>query len=437
LFWLYGSSDKTGQWQHPHLIELEELLMNWKEALKKLPLLYWINAKFKCYELKRDQSRLKREYEANAASSGFSYDADKAVEEFKRRHRRYRPAYVSVNSGSLRVFWVGASQSQDESGFIQALQRLSRVTIFYNITAQYGLWFGNVAEQNTASFAEIRQANDQALLHQIVQAMEKDGIDLVIGQMWAGQISKEALSKVQAMGIPVINISMDDRLPVHWTSQGDVRLGSVGLAPSLDMVLTTSPETCLWFGVEGCPALYWPLASDPGVFAPAEGVVRDIDVLFIGNRYGVRGQIIRYLERHGVTVDCYGRGWANGYVNAEQMAALSKRARIILGVGAVGHCQDAYTLKLRDFDAPMSGAMYLTHRNPDLCELYSEGKEIECYTTPKEALNKIRYYLEHPVELAQIAKSGHQKALTRDTWDQRLLTTFEQLGLLQHHNPST
>lgn len=407
--------------------------MNWKEALKKLPLMYWINAKFKCYELKRDQRRLKHYYKDKATSSDFFYDAYNAVEEFKRRHQRYRPAFVPVPLGSLRVFWVGTSQSQDESGFIQALQRLSIVTIFYNSEGKYGLWSGNP----TTSFAEIRQSNDQALLHQIVQAMEKDGIDLLIGQMWAGRISKEALAKVQAMGIPVINISMDDRLPMHWKSKGDVRLGSVGLAPSLDMVLTTSPETCLWFGIEGCPALFWPLASDPGVFTPEDGVLRDIDVLFIGNKYGVRVQIVRYLEKHGVKVECYGDGWPNGYVNAQQMAALSKRARIILGVGAVGHCKDAYTLKLRDFDAPMSGAMYLTHRNPDLCELYSEGKEIECYTTPKEALNKIRYYFEHPEDLVQIAKNGHQKALIRDTWDQRLLTTFNQLGLLQHHNPST
>ncbi len=75
--------------------------------------------------------------------------------------------------------------------------------------------------------------------------------------------------------------------------------------------------------------------------------------------------------------------------------------------------------------------MYLTHRNPDLCQLYEEGKEIECYEYPKEALNKIRFYLENPIDLARIAKCGHDKALDRDTWDKRLLTTFQQLGLLQ------
>jgi spore maturation protein CgeB len=227
---------------------------------------------------------------------------------------------------------------------------------------------------------------------------------------------------------------MDDRLPENWSSHGDVRLGSVGLAPSLDMVLTTSAETCQWYGVEGCPVLFWPLASDPGVFSPTEDAIRDIDVLFIGNKYGVRGQIVQYLQNHGVKISCYGAGWPNGSVNSERIAELSKRAQIILGVGTVGHCQDVFTLKLRDFDAPMSGAMYLTHRNPDLCQIYKEGAEIECYLEPKEALKKIQFYLEHPVELRRVAKAGHIKALTQHRWDQRLATTFEILGLLRPHS---
>ena len=145
--------------------------MNWKETAKKWPPLFWINAKLKCYELKRDQSRLKREYEAKAASSGFSYEADKAVEEFKRRHRRYRPAYVPVHVGSLRIFWVGANQDQDESGFLQALHRLGNVRVFRNIEGKYGWWSGNTTALGSSTFTVIRQTNDEALLKQVVLSL--------------------------------------------------------------------------------------------------------------------------------------------------------------------------------------------------------------------------------------------------------------------------
>ncbi len=406
-------------------------MTHWKETAKKFALLYWLNASHKCFQLKRDLRRLGREYESRAAASGFSYVAENAVDEFKQRHRHYGPDFVPRVPGELRVFWVGTSQSQDESGFLQALHRVCKLTVFHNIQGDYGIWGGNVTVAGVPTFAAIRQANDDALLQQIGQVHAVGGVDVLLGQMWASLISKESLAKVRRMGIPVINIAMDDRLPMHWATREGVRLGSIGLGPGLDMVLTTAPETCLWYGVEGCPALFWPLASDPAIFTPAEGEVRNIDVLFIGNRYGVRGKIVDYLAEHGIKVHCYGDGWPNGYVNAEQNSSLSKRARIILGVGTVGHCPDVYTLKLRDFDALMTGALYVTHRNPDLCRVFREGEEFECYETQQEAYAKISYYLDHPVERERIGRIGQQKALALHTWDERLASTFTQLGLLE------
>jgi len=405
--------------------------MNLKVIAKKSRLLFWANSKFKSYQLKRDLAHLTRNYTAKAHAKNFVYDPQEAAVKFKLRHQLYRPAFSARAPENLRVFWVGASQSQDESGFLQSLRRICTVTVFTNIEGKYGIWDGDPNAVQVPSFDEIREANAQTLLRQITQAQELGGIDLLLGQMWANLVPKEALMQVQAMGIPVINISMDDRLPDHWSHRSEVRSGSVGLAPGVDMMLTTSPETCLWFGVEDCPALFWPLASDPEVFAPNLNEIRDIDVLFIGNKYGLRGQIIRHLEKRGVAVDCYGNGWPNGYIDAEQMASLSKRARIILGVGTVGHCADVYTLKLRDFDALMTGALYLTHRNPDLCRLFKEGEEIEYYKSPAEAYEKVRHYLDHPDERFQIGLSGQRAAISEHTWDRRISRTFRQLGLLQ------
>ena len=401
-------------------------LLNWKQVAKRFYLLYWINARIKCYELKRGLAKLNSHFEAKAIASGFCYKESDALAEFSRRLKHYRSNYNAVSKGNLRLFWLGANQSQDESGFLQALRRMGNVTVFTNIEGSYGIWFG----RENSSFAEIRCANDEALLAQISRAHAEGGIDLLLGQMWAGLISKEALSKVQSMGIPVVNIAMDDRLPVHWSAHKGIRLGSLGLSPGVDMVLTTCPETCLWYGVEGCPALFWPLASDPTLFAPSKERIRDIDILFIGNRYGIRGEIVSYLQQSGIHVDCYGRGWANGYVDAAQNTDLSKRARIILGIGTVGHCKDVYTLKLRDFDALMTGALYITHRNPDLCQIFQEGNEIECYESPQELAKKIKYYLDNPLERERVGNAGQQKAVTYHNWDERLITTFRQLGMV-------
>ena len=105
------------------------------------------------------------------------------------------------------------------------------------------------------------------------------------------------------------------------------RMGSVGLGSGVDITLTTSPETCKWYFTENMSAIFWPLASDENLFGSSDNSNKDIDILFIGNRYGIRGKLINYLTKRGVNVSCYGDGWENGYVDADQNVSLSKELR--------------------------------------------------------------------------------------------------------------
>jgi spore maturation protein CgeB len=409
----------------------KKILLDLKNTAKKSSFLYWVNAKYKGYKLKRNLNKLSHYYNESANVIGFNYDAEDAIERFKHAHRKCSPQFKPKKPGNLRLFWVGTVQSQDESGLLQALHRICHVSVFRNKQGTYGLLSSGAPAEKALAYRDVIDANDEALLEQIKRANINGLVDVLLGQMWAHLLSKEALIQVQNMGIPVINISMDDRLPVHWSQVSGQRLGAVGLASATNIVLTTSSETCLWYGVESCPAVFWPLASDPSVFSSAPDAPRNIDVLFLGNNYGIRGAIIRYLETRGIKVECYGDGWPNGFANAEQMATLSKRARIILGVGTVGYCADVYTLKLRDFDAVMSGALYITHRNPDLCQLFTEGLEIECYEHFDELYKKVCYYLNNVEARIRIATNGQEKAYKRCTWDQRFMSTFQQLGLIE------
>jgi len=99
----------------------------------------------------------------------------------------------------------------------------------------------------------------------------------------------------------------------------------------------------------------------------------------------------------------------------------------VLGIGTIGHCSDFFSLKLRDFEAPLSGSLYLTHDNPDLYELYEVGKEIVTYRTAEDCADKVAYYLAHPEEAHAIARAGMKRALRDHTFD----TRFKQLlGIL-------
>jgi hypothetical protein len=397
-----------------------------KGWLKRFKFLYALNARIKCFKLKRGLSTLACSYNKKYNESAIHYDEGAVIAHFQDFHRKLQPSFTSKKCGDLNIFWVGASEAQDQSGFLQALNKLGQVTKFWNRDGEYGPLY----EVPGLNWLQVRELNDRALIGQVSAAHRQNRVDVLIGQMWANIYSQDTLSEIRALGIPVINIAMDDRLPELWAYKNGQRMGAVGLGQGVDITLTTAPETCKWYATENMLSLYWPLASDQNLFAVKDDNPKDIDILFIGNRYGIRGQLVEYLSNNGVSVTCYGSGWENGYANAEQNISLSKRAKIILGVGTIGHCSDVYTLKLRDFDALMTGALYLTHRNPDLLELFTEGKHLECYASPEELLNKIKFYLQHPGMAEKIGKQGSVVAQNQHNWDNRLTTTFSKLGLI-------
>lgn len=400
-----------------------------KAILLRQPLVAKLNASFKARKLKIELAQLRRHYASLAIERNFNYSREEAVGLFKARRAKLLGQEPKAKL-KPRIFWVGANRDQDESGFLQALREIADVVTFMNWQGTYGQWYWDEKGRVKVFDPLIIEKNDSAFLEQVSKEHEENPFDLILGQMWANYLSIGAITKVRQMGIPIINVSMDDRLPDNWKSRGNVRLGAIGLGPATDMVLTTCNETCTWYGLEGCPALFWPLASDPKVFASNTAIDRDIDVLFVGNKYGIREKIVSFLEGEQIEVQCFGAGWRNGPVSAEESAALSKRAKIILGVGTVGHCDDVFTMKLRDFDAPMSGALYLTHRGPDITALYEEGKEFECYMEPQEAAEKIKFYLKNSKERIAVSEAGQAKAMSRDTWALRFRSTLSELGFI-------
>ena len=127
----------------------------------------------------------------------------------------------------------------------------------------------------------------------------------------------------------------------------------------------------------------------------------------------------------------HGPGWPAGAVEAKEVAELFSRAKIILGVGTCGYTNDIFTMKLRDFDAPMAGALYLTHRNPDLFPFFEEDKEIFFYETPKEAAEKLAQYITNPEFIADRGRLAAIKARMDHTWDKRICEILQEIGILK------
>lgn len=116
-----------------------------------------------------------------------------------------------------------------------------------------------------------------------------------------------------------------------------------------------------------------------------------------------------------------------------QMVRLFSRSRVSLGFATVGDTHRAERrltqVRLRDFEAPMSGAFYLTEVQPELDEYFQPGREVETYRDREELLDKVRFYLRRPDLARAIRSAGRARALAEHTWERRFDDLFRHLGL--------
>jgi len=396
-----------------------------KELVKTNKLANFLNARIKSSKLTYDSRRLEKYYANVVRTKAIRYSESLIANQIKRRFQQRGFSATPLPQGGLRIFWVGANYEQDSSGLLQGLSKFGEVIVFKNKAGEYG------PETSSKLYDSARvERNSNCLVKQVKKACEDGPVHLLIGQMWARLFSVESLKEIQNKGVVTINIAWDDKLPVHWKSYEGIRPGAIELAHGVDLTLQSSPDFCVRYLAEDCLAIYWPMASDPCIFKPVSSK-KLYDVCFVGGNYGIREKIVKAIEKFGVRVECFGYGWPNGSINAQQTAKVFAKSKIILGVGTIAYCENIVTLKLRDFDAPMSGSFYLTHHNADLEELFEIGKEIETYKSVDECVKKVHYYLEHPLEREAIAKAGRQRVMRDHTWEKRFEEIFQQVGILK------
>jgi spore maturation protein CgeB len=117
----------------------------------------------------------------------------------------------------------------------------------------------------------------------------------------------------------------------------------------------------------------------------------------------------------------------------EEYIRLYSRSKISLGFSSVAELpsrgEPIKQVRLRDFEAPMSGAFYMVEYLEELAEFFTPDKEIVCFTGPEDLVEKARYYLAHDGERERIRKAGMQRARNEHTWHKRFEMVFRQIGL--------
>tara|TARA_Y100000389_G_C17471474_1_gene531624 strand:- start:3561 stop:4790 length:1230 start_codon:yes stop_codon:yes gene_type:complete len=391
-----------------------------KINLKKIKLFFKLNAfyKSKLFDFKLKQLEAYYSYKKQCRID-YIYNDTEVIKLAKKNLSRKLNLNES-NIGSPNILYAGTNEFQDRV-IIRGLKKIGNVETIIRDNKKYGLHSMPLNPKNFLYDKETNIKNSQILLKNIELKSKEKVIHILIGQFWANYLPKETLRAISEMGIIVINISMDDMLPEHWSVYKGTKLGSIGLASTVDFTLSTTKKCCEYYFLDNCPAFYWPLASDPEIFNKSSDdiIEKNLDVIFVGARYGIREELVNYLLKNKIKVEAYGSGWENGYISPSMTAKLFQKSKIILGLGTIGYSSKHYTLKCRDFDAPMSGTCYITHRNEDLKTLYKENIEAVFYKDKFECLKKIKYYLKNHTERELIGKNGQIRAQKDHTFEIR------------------
>lgn len=386
--------------------------MNFKSRLKAVPALQSMNAGIKAAIVKRRYADTVDKYARMPGEQPFS--------ELLRQRLTGR-GHCLRSQKDMKIYFLGTDEQQDRSGILQALQKLADLVYFVQADGQYG-------QNGPLPMLDRRRRNSERLLQHLSDLAGSGWVpNILIAQTWACLIEPEVLGKIKEIyGTIVLNVSMDDRHQ-YWGDRFEKGWGGTyPLIPYLDLALTAAPEAAAWYAKEGCPALFFPEASDPSIFHSSSKEKRH-DISFVGACYGVRKKIVEALQSQGFQVSVYGAGWPSGRLDTENVPTLFSESKIILGVGTIGHCTDFYALKMRDFDAPMCGSLYLTHDNPDLARVYDVGNEVLVYRNIPDCIQKAAFYLRNDELRESIAQRGWKRARAEHTWEVRFRSVLDTL----------
>ncbi|MDQ6669609.1 MAG: glycosyltransferase [Chloroflexota bacterium] len=325
---------------------------------------------------------------------------------------------------------------------------------------------------------------NERLLSAFRAARRQRRVDLFYGYLYSSVAYPATVELIRQSGVPTVNFSCNN---VHQFNL--VR----DIAPRFDVCVVPERAALADFKAVGANPVRIQLAANPDVYRPYPEP-RMYDVTFVGQRYADRAELLAYLARNGIHVRAWGAGWqtrkrldlaharaALALFEDERLDGLRRlvhqrlarggsrgrgvqspaadaratdtsgfggprllqtdlvksfsRSRVSLGFATAGTShlsQKRLThLRLREFEAPMSGALYLTEQQAELAEYFEPGKEVLTYVDRQELLDKARYYLGHQEESERIRRAGFLRARGAHTWQHRFRELFGVLGLAE------
>jgi hypothetical protein len=322
-----------------------------------------------------------------------------------------------------------------------------------------------------------RAVFSQRLLETFQREHTRKPFNLFFSYLMDGMVDPAAIDEIRKSSVPTCNFSCNNTHQFYLVEE---------LSPHFDYNLHAEKDSRYKFHIIGAKSLWWPMASNPKYFKPID-VPRTISASFVGANYALRARYLLHLLENGVDAHVYGPGWQWGTtsrwrslakrykyllltalaaspttqyhgsanladhdlrcsigmrfpcnthppVSDDELIALYSRSYVSIGFLEVYDRHDASRpvkqhLHLREFEAPMCGALYCSGYMDELAEMFEPDKEVLVYRNQYELLDKVHYYLTHSDEAEKVRQAGHARALSAHTYHLRFQMLFRHIGL--------
>jgi spore maturation protein CgeB len=199
-----------------------------------------------------------------------------------------------------------------------------------------------------------------------------------------------------------------------------------------DLILTSFPHFVPRLRAKGIASEYFRIGFDTRVLELLGTPEQDIQASFVGGisrHHGKALPILEYLART-TPIEFFGYGADklersspiiarhHGEVWGLEMYRTLARSRVTLNRHI--NVAENYANNMRLYEATGVGSLLITDLKDNLGKLFEVGKEVVAYTSPEEAAELIRYYIDHPDEASAIAHAGQARTLREHTYQQRI-----------------
>lgn len=279
-------------------------------------------------------------------------------------------------------------------------------------------------------------ADDSPLVRGIAGMLEAGGpFDLTLGLFYDVCLADRLVEALRTKGGRLINYPLNllDQ-PAHFTRCLEL----------FDETWCAEEEALPELGSRG---RYVPMASDPWIFQPV-GEPHQPRLLFVGSAYGARREMLAKCASILETTVAGARFGVKGALRGVARSLLRERrlpSRHALFRGQPPIGDEAYVrlaaahgvsvgfadvfregtrelfhkVRLREYDATMTGLCHLAYRLPELERHFDDGKEILLYRSHDELLQLLARIARGEIDWRAIGAAARRRAARDHTWTQR------------------